>query len=166
MPGLRARGGARGWVLGYQGEETLAKNGRVRRPWTTFGRWSSALGFGVTLREARAKAAALAAEAPRSVGKSDTVWALVQKWLARRYPDNHARSKKVRGILENHALPTIGGLPVAAVTRSQLSALVEAARTQRRVEGERAALPGSVRRGGRRRRGRSCASFSSFSSSP
>jgi integrase len=146
--GLRARGGARGWVLGYQGEETLEKGGHVRRPWTTFGPWTPVPGYGVTLREARAKAAALAAHAPTFVRKSDTVRALVEKWLARRYPDNEPRAKKVRGILENHALPTIGALPIAAVTRSQLSALVAAARKPRRVEGELTAASGSVRRGG------------------
>ena len=81
----------------------------------------------------------------RTASRSNvTVRALAEDFLARRYPANTIRRAKVAALLEAHALPRIGGMPVAAVKREHCVQLVQATLVERRVEAK-----GSVRRGGR-----------------
>ena len=82
--------------------------------------------------------------APTGVPVNLTVRALAEDFLARRYPTNTIRRAKVAALLEAHALPRIGGMPVAAVKREHCVQLVQATLVERRVEAK-----GSVRRGGR-----------------
>jgi integrase len=124
-PGLVARGGPRGWTFSVR----VGPRGSQRR--IALGVWSPVHGLGTTLKEARVKVAQLAgraAETP-SAKPSETVDALVEEFLLRRYPKNVARRKKVKALLKNHALHTIGDLGVRQVTRAHCGELVSA--TQR-----------------------------------
>jgi integrase len=144
VSGLRVRGGPRGWVFWFQEPELVGKNGLVQRSWTRLGLHSVVPGLGLSLAEARKRALSLQGKGPDGVPVSLTVRALVEDFLARRYPTNTVRRKKVAALLEAHALPRIGGMPVGAVKREHCVQLVQASLVERRVEAK-----GSVRRGGR-----------------
>ena len=148
--GLLARHGTRtGWVFAFQGRPTLGPDGKRVRPRATLGRWSPVPGFGLSLKEARKKAAALLGEegyrTPATAANvGETVRGLAEHFLAARYAANATRGAKVRALLECHALPGIGGMAIKAVTREHCFELVREAAKERRVE-----TKGSVRRGGR-----------------
>jgi integrase len=144
-PGLRARGGPRGWrFLWVASKTTLSPDGKPHRRTVVLGSWGSA-GIGLSVKEARKRAALFNVEeriAPRASG---TVAALAEDWLARRYPANAVRRQKVEALLECHALPIIGAMPVAAVKRETLVKLVQQTQKERRLT----EVKGSPRRGGR-----------------
>lgn len=146
VAGLFVRGGSRGWVFNFRSAPVVGPDGKVRRPRVTLGPWSPVAGLGLSLKEARIRAAGLAGrivEAP-TAKPGETVRALAEDFVSTRYPINAVRRAKVEALLECHALPTIGGMAVAQVTRQHCMGLVKAAKVERRVKAK-----GSVRRGGR-----------------
>ena len=126
VSGLCARGGPRGWVFNYRGSPVVGRDGKSKRPRVTLGAWSPVAGLGLSLREARVQAAGLAnnTEVTHQARPAETVRALAERFFVKRYPENEVRRAKVRQLLENHCLPTLGGKGVREVTRRDCNALV------------------------------------------
>ena len=112
--------------------------------WIKLGKWSPVPGFGLSLQEARRRALELQGRAEETLPTSESVRALAEDFLARRYPKNAVRRSKVAALLHAHALPMLGDLPVAAVTRQHCVQVIQTALVERRVDEK-----GSPRRGGR-----------------
>ena len=144
VDGLRVRGGREGWVFWFQGGRVVGSDGSIARPWTKLGPYSPVPGFGSSLAEARNRALALQGKGPDGVPVTLTVRALAEDFLGRRYPSNAVRRARVAALLESHALPLIGAMPVGAVKREHCVRLVQQTLVERRVEEK-----GSPRRGGR-----------------
>jgi integrase len=126
--GLRARGSGRGWVFYYQGSRRLGVAGKVERPAIRLGDWSPVEGLGMSIEEARLRALELARQEPETATPGETVRAIAEDFLKTRYPENEVRREKVRALLENHALPSLGGLGSRQVTRQRCSEVVKEAR--------------------------------------
>ncbi|MGO9066106.1 MAG: hypothetical protein ACLQIH_15380 [Myxococcaceae bacterium] len=98
----------------------------------TLMKWRTEI-LGMSIDEARVRALELARQEPEAAGPGETVRALAEDFLKTRYPENEVRRKKVKALLENHALRDIGSLGVRQVTRQRSSELVKQARQKSRA---------------------------------
>ncbi len=152
--GLRVRGGPSGvvtfWVYDREPDPVT---GVLQRVGINLGRWSETGGPGtLTLVQARAavvKRTAAKVEAPR---RGDTVAAIVETYRRDRLAGQE-RGDEVHAVIATHIVkatpdpkrPPFGEWPAATVTRSDLAAIIRAAKEPRVVDGRRYGGPGAAK---------------------